>query len=233
MTGSRAVLYVLWFWFLGQAVSAQTCYFPNGQQAIHDTACTANSSICCQRGATCLGNGLCFDPFGSAVGGYIRGSCTDRSWQSSNCPQYCTYGECSAASRNSESTPNLSYDLDNKTAGLYNTLSDAGVLSCGKGGFQLLWLYQRLRGCEEELPGQPQGSPRCLARSGSDPVATPTTPRIPKYQFLAQLASARGRNQHLTAKPLRHSLGGSDPVPCNCSLAIQAGEPSSLLNPVD
>ncbi|KAH1391647.1 hypothetical protein KXV70_006897 [Aspergillus fumigatus] len=23
------------------------------------------------------------------------------------------------------------------------------------------------------------------------------------------------------AKPLRHSLGGSDPVPCNCSLAIQ------------
>jgi hypothetical protein len=24
-----------------------------------------------------------------------------------------------------------------------------------------------------------------------------------------------------TAKPLRHSLGGSDPVPCNCSLAIQ------------
>ncbi|KAF4222367.1 hypothetical protein CNMCM5878_005649 [Aspergillus fumigatiaffinis] len=111
MTGSRAVLYVLWFWFLGQAVSAQTCYFPNGQQAINDTACTANSvSICCQRGATCLGNGLCFDPFGSAVGGYIRGSCTDRSWQSSNCPQYCTY--------------------DNKTAGLYNTLSDAGVLSC-------------------------------------------------------------------------------------------------------
>lgn len=23
------------------------------------------------------------------------------------------------------------------------------------------------------------------------------------------------------AKPLRHSLGGSDPVPCNCSLTIQ------------
>jgi len=75
------------------------CYFPDNSVAINDTACTeATVSTCCQAGATCLDNGLCFDPFGSAVGGYIRGSCTDKTWASVDCPQYCTYGVFSLVS---------------------------------------------------------------------------------------------------------------------------------------
>ncbi|KAE9376588.1 hypothetical protein N431DRAFT_542146 [Stipitochalara longipes BDJ] len=98
------------------AATAKTCYFPDGNPATKDTACkSATVSTCCQEGATCLDNGLCFDPFGSAVGGYIRGSCTDKTWASADCPQYCTY--------------------DNATAGLFNSLSDAGVLSCGNPGY--------------------------------------------------------------------------------------------------
>ncbi len=80
------------------AASARSCYFPDGNNATKDTPCkSATVSTCCQEGATCLDNGLCFDPFGSAVGGYIRGSCTDKSWASSSCPQYCTYGKISTS----------------------------------------------------------------------------------------------------------------------------------------
>ncbi|CEJ92083.1 hypothetical protein VHEMI07760 [[Torrubiella] hemipterigena] len=99
-----------------QTINSRLCYFPNGEQAVNDTACTSDSvSVCCQDGSTCLGNGLCFNALASAVGGFIRGSCTDKSRKSSGCPQYCTY--------------------DNKTAGLWNSLSDAGVLNCGNGGY--------------------------------------------------------------------------------------------------
>ncbi|KAH8802239.1 hypothetical protein F5882DRAFT_435288 [Hyaloscypha sp. PMI_1271] len=88
--------------------------------AANDTACTSSTAgVCCQVGAAFIDNGLCFDPFGSAVGGYIRGSCTEKTLASSGCPQYCTYG----------------LSTDSATTGFYNSLSGAGVLSCGNEGF--------------------------------------------------------------------------------------------------
>jgi hypothetical protein len=101
MFGNLAIVYLLLFLIRPWKIfGAQTCYFPDADIAVNDTPCTSNNvSICCQTNATCLENGLCFDPFGSAVGGYIRGSCTDKSWQSVSCPQYCTYGEFSCMIR--------------------------------------------------------------------------------------------------------------------------------------
>ena len=63
------------------------CYFPRGEGDGFGYACdlTANVSACCAIGWACLDNGLCK----SGNGKIARGSCTDRSWNSLDCPQYC------------------------------------------------------------------------------------------------------------------------------------------------
>lgn len=62
------------------------CYYPNGLSPSSNFACNldANVSACCAIGDICLDNGFC------GVGGLdVRGSCTDRLWQSPECPQHC------------------------------------------------------------------------------------------------------------------------------------------------
>ncbi|KAB8067349.1 hypothetical protein BDV29DRAFT_186331 [Aspergillus leporis] len=46
-------------------------------------------------------------------------------------------------------------------------------------------------------------------------------PQDPEVSIPGATQQHQKKKSKLTAKPLRHSLGGSDPVPCNCSLAIQ------------
>lgn len=88
------LVFSLVFFLQPWRILAQTCYFPNGAIATNDIACTNGpAAICCEFTATCLDNELCFNPFGSAVGGYIRGSCTDISWESPSCPRFCNEGE--------------------------------------------------------------------------------------------------------------------------------------------
>ena len=77
-------------------VQVQTlCYFPDGQTvADGDSACVdSGNSACCGHGFTCLSNRLCeltkyviSDPGQSQ---YVRGSCTDPSWNDPNCPSFC------------------------------------------------------------------------------------------------------------------------------------------------
>lgn len=86
--------------FLGKAtrIAAQTCYFPDGSQSSRDTPCRTPSpgqaSACCAYFDICLDNSLCLAQSGNEV--VSRGTCTDQSWQSSDCPRYCqdvhTYG---------------------------------------------------------------------------------------------------------------------------------------------
>ena len=69
------------------------CYYPNGKPS-DDLACdpTAEVSVCCNRGAACLSNGVCEhlpDSSAGVAATYGRGSCTDQSWQSASCPQFC------------------------------------------------------------------------------------------------------------------------------------------------
>ena len=64
-----------------------TCYFPSGAPS-PSTSCRleAGESAFCAHTDICLSNGLCL-----AQGGFeliSRGSCTDGSWQSPECPQY-------------------------------------------------------------------------------------------------------------------------------------------------
>ena len=64
---------------------AQQCYFPDGSPS-SDVPCngTAAQSACCASTAYCLSNGLCLS---DAIPS--RGSCTDKSWASGSCAQYC------------------------------------------------------------------------------------------------------------------------------------------------
>lgn len=67
---------------------AQNCYFPNGAVATGNFACnpTAKVSVCCGTDSVCLDNKVCLANNQET----IRGSCTDQSWASSDCPGWCT-----------------------------------------------------------------------------------------------------------------------------------------------
>ncbi|KAK4039877.1 transcription initiation factor IID, 18kD subunit-domain-containing protein [Parachaetomium inaequale] len=67
------------------------CYYPNGDLAKDDHPCDpdAEHSPCCAAptvGKACLANKLCVSPENI----YARGSCTDPTWMSPECPNYCT-----------------------------------------------------------------------------------------------------------------------------------------------
>jgi hypothetical protein len=74
---------------LGFSRAQKRCYYPNGEWSEKDFPCDpdAETSVCCWGlpGVACLSNKLCVNPNGSIV----RGSCTDQSWLSGDCPQYC------------------------------------------------------------------------------------------------------------------------------------------------
>ncbi|KAJ4325467.1 hypothetical protein N0V94_000610 [Neodidymelliopsis sp. IMI 364377] len=73
-------------------VLAQKCYFPNGGEVASDTVCNPNAlvSACCYDNQACLSNGLCVsDPHDPVKARLHRGTCTDASWKSGNCPRHC------------------------------------------------------------------------------------------------------------------------------------------------
>lgn len=63
------------------------CYFPNGDIAWNNYACDLSTPVshCCGVSMICLNNQICR----SDMGNNIRGACTDQTWKSSDCPQYC------------------------------------------------------------------------------------------------------------------------------------------------
>lgn len=72
-----------------------TCYYPNGNEASGDTPCNsdASASACCGFGYSCLSNTICLRTSLATDGQngvtYVRGSCTDQSWTSGLCPNFC------------------------------------------------------------------------------------------------------------------------------------------------
>lgn len=64
------------------------CYYPDGN-VTDDHPCdpSASTSSCCGGGWVCQPNGLCKDRHSES---WARGTCTDKDWASSACPQICT-----------------------------------------------------------------------------------------------------------------------------------------------
>ncbi|KAF2146240.1 uncharacterized protein K452DRAFT_283516, partial [Aplosporella prunicola CBS 121167] len=69
------------------------CYYPAGNIAVSEYACQLNTthSFCCVTGAKCLDNKLCDASalVNSSEPMYYRGTCTDKTWQSDECPKFC------------------------------------------------------------------------------------------------------------------------------------------------
>ncbi|KAG9230453.1 hypothetical protein BJ875DRAFT_445006 [Amylocarpus encephaloides] len=93
----RYSLLLLTLSFFVEVVTGQSkkCYYPNGLEAVDDIACgtRGDNSVCCGKGFVCLSNALCMDNStvvdGKIAGTLWRGSCTDRDWKSSICPESC------------------------------------------------------------------------------------------------------------------------------------------------
>jgi hypothetical protein len=88
---------------LSLSLASSLCYFPDGSVASGDTPCSSSgNSTCCGRGFACLSNNVCMltdQVVGAGPGQstYIRGSCTDKTWNDSKCPQFCNNplnGDC-------------------------------------------------------------------------------------------------------------------------------------------
>ena len=76
-------------------VHAQSCFYPNGDPSKEDDrpCSSAPGSACCPLNWECLSNGLCYL---ESAGFYGRYTCTDKTWQSSGCPNLCTHSRCLA-----------------------------------------------------------------------------------------------------------------------------------------
>ncbi|GME59212.1 uncharacterized protein LTHEOB_4405 [Neofusicoccum parvum] len=66
------------------------CYYPDGTLASNDYACRLNTteSFCCTTNVTCLDNKIC-QVLAPTQYEYNRGTCTDKTWTSDECPKFC------------------------------------------------------------------------------------------------------------------------------------------------
>lgn len=66
--------------------ASTTCYAPGGGVSDGDIPCNSSAAVssCCGVNDLCINNGLCFQG-----GNVARGSCTDQTWMSSDCPLFC------------------------------------------------------------------------------------------------------------------------------------------------
>ena len=70
-----------------------SCYYPDGTYIAPDRPCIGNGtqdSFCCGPGTICLSDKTCYQPNVPSHFSYVRGSCTDQSFSSSACPQFCS-----------------------------------------------------------------------------------------------------------------------------------------------
>ena len=86
---------LIWYLALWQRCVRGRCFYPNGNPAPDgDQPCAAiGDSACCPLDWQCLSNGLCYL---QNEGYYGRYTCTDKTWQSPNCPEICTHSELKA-----------------------------------------------------------------------------------------------------------------------------------------
>jgi hypothetical protein len=75
-------------YILSALADVPLCFYPDGSQAQSDYACnlTAEHSFCCAIGYNCLDNKICV---AEGYSDWNRGSCTDKTWNSPDCPRFC------------------------------------------------------------------------------------------------------------------------------------------------
>lgn len=117
--------------------ATQTCYWPSGKTAGALIPCneTVPVSHCCKDSDVCLSNGLCFSP---GLGVLVRRGCTDKSWNSTDCPSNCLAGKRptdeTGAPRNPKTSSHLFPHKDKyKAADIVMTVCETyGDFCCGQ-----------------------------------------------------------------------------------------------------
>ena len=121
----------LLLFLLSNLVSAlNNCYYPNTKEAASDFPCDpdAENSPCCGggSGAMCLSNKSCKGP----AQNMIRGSCTDQSWRSLDCPLYCYLSTFSLPSLAPLQRPSASIEPANQGWDIAPNIGP-DIISCG------------------------------------------------------------------------------------------------------
>lgn len=120
---------------VASTMSSPTCYFPDGVVDVESIACdpSAPVSSCCLPGDNCMSNGLCNNG-GTDLTSIVRNSCTDSSWASLSCPQYCVGGAISGGyGDNSLGSSNVLFECSNEPSHYYCDGVNADT-DCSGGG---------------------------------------------------------------------------------------------------
>jgi hypothetical protein len=97
---SLVLMFILVLLAISAATVSALCYTPDGNIS-NDISCsssTSQASICCQRGYYCTKAHLCLQPSRRNASGYafdgvyIRGTCSDETWQDPACGGNCVDG---------------------------------------------------------------------------------------------------------------------------------------------
>ncbi|KAF2229888.1 hypothetical protein EV356DRAFT_580435 [Viridothelium virens] len=181
------------------------CYFPDGQTIASDNfPCLASgNSTCCEHGYACLSNKLCeftsFVPLApyEAHQQYVRGSCTDPSFNDPNCPTFCvdtSSGDTLSGVVGLKKCPGTTFDeyecIDRNTSviqshesclqeyviafsGVPSTLTVIGITSTKSSSFITSWITQISSPVSEQtsstVSGTNQSSQSVTTSSSSTP----------------------------------------------------------------
>ncbi|KAB5547142.1 hypothetical protein GE09DRAFT_1130082 [Coniochaeta sp. 2T2.1] len=95
MTITPLIVTALVLFLTSLPFTSAICYYPNGDASPQDLPCNDDTdhSTCCGPGYACLSNNICV-PTGLEkqipnAAKFVRGSCTDKTWRSGNCPNFC------------------------------------------------------------------------------------------------------------------------------------------------
>lgn len=77
------------------AASELSCYYPDGKNATGLIPCKPDAEVshCCREADVCLTSGMCFSP---GLNSLVRRACTDKTWNSTECPNFCIVGTLEA-----------------------------------------------------------------------------------------------------------------------------------------
>ncbi|KAF2093696.1 hypothetical protein NA57DRAFT_81198 [Rhizodiscina lignyota] len=153
------------------------CYFPDKTPALEHTPCPIvdgeDAAPCCGPGRACLSNRLCGSPQGNADQAMLsRGSCTDASWNSWNCPRYCM-GDNNSGSGVVQCT--------NDTLPLYccvDTATYGSISGCCNDTANLFIVREE---ANDPKPASNAYSTLSAAKSGSTITATPMSPNTASH----------------------------------------------------
>ncbi|KJX94646.1 hypothetical protein TI39_contig4170g00008 [Zymoseptoria brevis] len=214
---------------LASSVTAQNCYYPNGDLSKVDAPCTSDGGMCCAVGWECLSNGLCYL---EAEDYTERRSCTDQSW-GDDCSQFCITGAsvigneaiqqcsdghwCCDADRH-QSTP---YCCDSKNASLVIDVPDGRQI----GFISSLYPPSSTAPSSRSTRQSSSATSDSSSVSTSSPPSTSTTPTQTTITRLDTTSDSNGQATTIT------SLITSVPSPTSTSAVSPTSRSSSSSGP--